>query len=332
MNYFLLYTDCILVKGIKESLIIDLQRHQVIPIPNLLYEILNVNLYDNKVNAVKKIFNSEYDLGIDKYFNYLVKEEIGFYTDTPKAFPKINLKFELPFHVYSSIINLDNTTNFNLKDVLGELLSLGCQIIELRINNKIEINYLKTTLNCIKSSRLKSFEIIIKNSDYYSEYELIELVDFDLRISITALSSIGISNINERLFFSTDTMYDLSTTKYSSELFVLNMKFFTEAQKYNTALNKKVCIDSFGNIKNHISHDTVFGNINQVSITKVISKNNFTEKWKINNDHIEVCKDCQYRYICFDDSDIIENNGKYKKKETCSFNPYTNLWENSISN
>ena len=59
---------------------------------------------------------------------------------------------------------------------------------------------------------------------------------------------------------------------------------------------------------------------------EVVSKRNFQEKWFISNDNIVKCCDCQFRYSCVSNSDILTKKGKYYKKSTCKFNPSTNEW------
>jgi radical SAM protein with 4Fe4S-binding SPASM domain len=102
---------------------------------------------------------------------------------------------------------------------------------------------------------------------------------------------------------------------------------FAEAQKHNIGLNRKVCIDYAGNIKNYLSHRKIFGNVRKDLIKEIIEKPDFREKWFYSNDQLEVCKDCQYRYACLSNSDIKSCNNRYYKVDMCDFNPGDNSWK-----
>ena len=45
-------------------------------------------------------------------------------------------------------------------------------------------------------------------------------------------------------------------------------------------------------------------------------------------DNIEICKDCEFRYLCFNcpEYNYIKTNDLYKKNPSCSYNPYSGKW------
>lgn len=65
------------------------------------------------------------------------------------------------------------------------------------------------------------------------------------------------------------------------------------------------------------------GNIN--NLHKVNLSDLETEYWTIKKDDIDICKDCEFRYICSDCRVQVEH--KYARPNTCIYNPYTNKWE-----
>ena len=49
---------------------------------------------------------------------------------------------------------------------------------------------------------------------------------------------------------------------------------------------------------------------------------------KIKKDDIDVCKDCEFRYICTDCRSIIKDlNYRYSQPVKCKYNPYLGKWE-----
>ena len=106
----------------------------------------------------------------------------------------------------------------------------------------------------------------------------------------------------------------------------LSLQRRSEANNFNLALNRKICVDSNGRIKNYIGHERIFGNIEINSLRSIVELEDFQYIWNVNNDMIEVCKDCQFRYICPDNSNILIKDNKFYKLQTCNFNPYKNKW------
>jgi SPASM domain peptide maturase of grasp-with-spasm system len=110
----------------------------------------------------------------------------------------------------------------------------------------------------------------------------------------------------------------------SSKYFSTNLQHFTEAQKHNTCLNRKISIDVNGEIKNCPSMAKSFGNIKDTTLAEAIEKPGFKDLWEINKDKVHVCKDCEFRYICTDCRAYLENpEDIYSKPLKCGYNPYT---------
>jgi len=104
--------------------------------------------------------------------------------------------------------------------------------------------------------------------------------------------------------------------------FALNILSFTEAQQHNIGLNRKVCIDAQGNIKNYVSHQKSFGHIDHTDLKSLITTQEFQEKWHISNDQIHQCQDCQYRYVCLSNTDLEKKEDIWHKKNYCDFSRY----------
>ena len=93
----------------------------------------------------------------------------------------------------------------------------------------------------------------------------------------------------------------------------------------NTCLNKKLSITKEGLIKNCPSLSKSYGNVNNTSLEKVVNKKSFKYLWEINKDQINVCKDCEFRYICSDCRAFLNHDNDKPKK--CNYNPYTMAYE-----
>ncbi len=336
-RFFNLYSNCIPVKGSEESIIVDLQNTEHINVPNLLLDVLK-KTSTHTVNEIKNFFNNDLNEGIDNYFNYLVDIDYGFFLENVESFPELNLEWYSPFKVNSAILEISEDCKYDFNAAIKELSSLACFNIQIRINNPDVDNVLSGILDATRKSRIRNVEIFLPES-LYEVHHLKYLDDIENRIKTLVIHSVKDEiltkdlyenskyYIDNKLIFTTRIINSSSNDNIKKENFIINMEFFTEAQHHNVALNRKVCIDNEGNFKNYLSHKETLGNFNKTSITKLIDNKDFTRKWFVNNDNIDICKDCQFRYICFDNSDIEFNGSSWRKLNQCPFDPHTNKWE-----
>ena len=71
-----------------------------------------------------------------------------------------------------------------------------------------------------------------------------------------------------------------------------------------------------------------YGNIREVSLKKALNRIGFKEYWKISKNQIEICKQCEFRYVCSDCRAYVDQPGSiYSKPLKCGYDPYSNKWE-----
>ncbi|MEG1485622.1 MAG: SPASM domain-containing protein, partial [Bacteroidales bacterium] len=113
----------------------------------------------------------------------------------------------------------------------------------------------------------------------------------------------------------------------SKEYFSTNLNMYLESQFYNNCLNSKISISTKGSIKNCPSMQHEYGNIYSDDLLQVLKNTDLQSFWTITKDNVEICKDCEFRYVCLDCRAIInDTNNKFSKPKNCSYNPYTCSW------
>lgn len=113
----------------------------------------------------------------------------------------------------------------------------------------------------------------------------------------------------------------------SPTFFNPSLSFISESKNCNSCLNKKVAIDENGLVKNCLSQKESYGFINEINLAKLLKNEQFKSFGNINKDTIEVCKDCEFRYICSDCRINTENSKNIlSKPKYCNYDPYTNTW------
>jgi SPASM domain peptide maturase of grasp-with-spasm system len=336
-----LFANCIPVKGFNRAILYDLQRAEYDLIPIGLYEIL-IKCGKTTVDEIKKLYKNKYDDIIDEYFSFLEENEYIFFTDTPQYFPKMDLRWEEPFKITNAIIDIDELSpKLPWENIIEEFEKLGSKHIQIRSFSDRPLSFFEDILQKCEDKRVVSVELIIK---YQSEFDKKLLFDFCQQyprvFSIYAHSA----PVTETLHLSEQSMGHIFFLKdaitssnhcgiISPDYFTINIKTFTEAQKHNTCLNRKISIDTEGYIRNCPSMKEHYGNIKDTMLQQALEHPDFKKYWFINKDQIAVCKDCEFRYICTDCRAYIENpEDMYSKPLKCGYNPYTCEWEEWSTN
>lgn len=334
-EYFILFSNCIPVKGASRSIICDLQLSRYRTIPNLLVEILS-HSRNKTISEIKKLYNNQYDKGIDAFVKLLIDEEWGFYTDTPESFPELDLKWESPSLITNFIIDINKKSNFNYKKIIDQLNELRCEALQVRCFDEIDIQTFFNIAEIAKESCLINMEFILKYSMETTTEVLKKIMETNRRIRYFYIHS-SPEDKYEILPDNAGNIYYIKQVIDSDnhcgiihpDFFRVNIELFTEAQKHNTCLNKKLSLDTKGEIRICPSLKKSFGNIKDTPLKSLISNSEIKKMWGINKDQINTCKDCEFRYICTDCRAFLsDENNPLSKPLKCNYDPYTAQWIN----
>jgi SPASM domain peptide maturase of grasp-with-spasm system len=329
-THFKIYATCQIVEGNPHNMLYDIERMNFYELSDSYLQLLSMSKKMD-VAKIKRVFGNAQDELIDSIFNQFIGLDLGFYTTEPEEYPDIDLRWESPYMVTNAIIEINDLNSYNFKSVVTQLSDLGCFAVQLRALNFYSKKEWQHLIKAFKDTRINELSVLIPHSnnmllkDYYklleSEARLLRLMIYNAEEERIEKHSNKL--LNDRIvFFKKDIRKDHSEI-IKEERFTPTIGLFTEAQQHNAGLNRKVCIDKDGEIKNYLNHVRSFGNVNKTRIEKVIHAKHFQKKWFIPNDRIEVCKTCVYRYACVSNSDIVLKNKRYHKLEACSLHSST---------
>lgn len=338
---FILFADCIPVKGFNRSIICDTLNNNYHFIPNGLYDILE-EFNGKKIEEVKSNFEDEYNQIIDEYFDFLIDNNLIFFNSNPNLFPKISNEWNSPSLITNIIIDYDQIIH-DFNALVPQFESLKCSYVQLRFFKSISIDYINSILEILEKeeSRIVSIDFMLP---YYKDLnleELNKLLSKNSRVHSLILYNSpydkSFEPLRQKMGYIMMVCRNIVNEKHcgiiNDEYFYSNIKLFSESQHHNTCLNKKIAIDKNGNIKNCPSMSENFGNIKDTSLSEALNKNNFKKYWNITKDQIEICKDCEFRHICTDCRAYIEEpDNQYSKPLKCGYNPYTNEWSEWSTN
>ena len=111
--------------------------------------------------------------------------------------------------------------------------------------------------------------------------------------------------------------------------FIADRDIYDKSKRGNSCWFGKASITSNGDVIPCIfARDQVVGNVLKNSLKDIVLGEKMQRLWLLSHDSVEVCKDCEYRYICGDCRPWAYGftgniNAKYPK---CTYNPYTGEW------
>ncbi len=319
-NYFHLFSDCLAVKGYKQTTLTDYNMNNYIFIPNELTDII-IKLNKSDIKTVKAKFNNEFDTEIDMFCENLIKKKIAFYSHTRLNFPSLNKVWAAPYKITNTLIELDSKINYEtlpclVTDCLGIIIKEYChntiKVINL-ITEKVKNNTFQIFIYC------KTDEVNLKLiSNTFTKLSHIHILNTNKN---------NIKNINGVVI-----VYSKNNNTINKDDFIINIPLFTESQKHNTYFNRKLYIGTNGEIKNVPLAPDIFGNINALEKTEeiltIIDSSEFQKYWYIHKGLIDVCKQCEFRHMCVDNRVPIKRTEKEWYFETeCNYNPYIAKWQ-----
>lgn len=356
-HYFTLFACCIAVKGARRSLICDIQRGGMDFIPNDLYDLLQNECKQLTYSEILAQFEAEDRETVQEYFDFLIAKEYGFWCESLEEmalFPPIEMVWDAPAHITNAIIDVAAHSQHDFANIFEQLENLGCKDIQIRFFCEKELSFLAEIGEILENRRIKSCDIIWKykadlplvcedtdkgggssvvaaeDTDNGSEY--ISLLQKYYRFShITVHSAPFEKRISADLDATTAVVFTQQKITDATHCgvihpayFVLNIETFTEAHLHNTCLNRKLSIDANGDICNCPTLPQRFGNVVDTPLATATKQADFQTKWHIHKDQIEVCKDCEFRYICTDCRAFVA--GEFDKPAKCGYNPYIAKW------
>jgi SPASM domain peptide maturase of grasp-with-spasm system len=331
---FKLYANCLPVKGARRSTICDLQKQRMRLIPNDLFYILT-DLEGLTTTEIKRRFNGSCDQVIDDYFAMLTEDAYGFWCDEPERFPKLDLSWQRPEKITNAIIDVDHSSKHDYASLLSQLDELGCQSVQIRAYDELTLADLEEILTHCQNYRLRHLDLVIKFQPELTAENLSALcIDYQIISGIIVHSSPQKSRVRVDPFSIVIDYYTFPVTTsscgvVSPRFFTLTIEHFTEAQNFNTCLNRKIGIAADGEIKACPAMGHSFGNACSTKLKSVVNDPQLVQIGSVTKDQVAVCRDCEFRYVCTDCRAFTQDAADpYSKPAKCTYDPYTATWAN----
>lgn len=320
MIYYKKFASCISVKGSCSSAVYDLDRKDVWSIDNFTYEILKNNIISEELFDVLSQDVRRDLLGKEIIFPCRL-DEVG-------MFPDIVERRVSPLQIQSCIVDIDPSSMIDINRLANQLDELGCRSLQIRFSSTIDHSRVEWILKVLKGKNIRSIELVVSfcGVDYV---ELINNYKIITSVSVYGAPQIGISKCNGSKIITTTESYNgvEQCGIVEPNYFVCNREMFFESLRCNSCLEKKISISRQGEIKNCPSCIKSYGNIRDTNLKLVLENQDFNRVWSITKDQIDVCKDCEFRFMCTDCRVFIKDpNNIYSQPSKCNYNPYIAKW------
>lgn len=331
-KYFILYQDCFIVKGAKNILMCDLYRNKV------------MNITDIYSFFKKEKFILNDSTIYTEVIEVLIVEEFGYLSDNIDNIDVKKIVWNTPNLINEVIIEHSRLDNFDLKEIYSTIDSIGTVFLQIRF---LEFSFekLKKIMAILIVSGIKTIEILIPYFENILNNKIIAFLRKQKRVQIIYFYNAPFNKSiqdDKNLFNIIYYKKNLTNVKYcgiiEEDYFLTDLKNFSKSKKTNNCLKDKLFISDKGEIKNCPSMENTKLNVKGLTLEDLIRSMGLDKYRNITKDHIEVCKDCEFRYMCTDcrayteRTHINEDGLDVSKPLKCGYNPYIGEWSEWSTN
>ncbi len=335
----MLYACCLPVRGARRSVICDLQRARVLPVPNSLYELFDRRGCISLTLLRRNIDDAGTRQVLDEYIAFLLREDLAFLCTEADAphFPRLSQEWHYPAMISNCIIDARDSVAHINANLLDQLAALGCNHIQFRFFEPVDPLWLEELLFLVGQGQVKSVSLLLKAlPDGRFSAWVPQVMEKHIKIQTMILHGCSAEvaaactrqQQGRRVTATTTVLSALHCGVISTAYFSPNIPTFTEALHFNSCLNRKLGIDAAGYIRSCPSMPETFGHISDTPLAEVVDEPAFQRYWTVTKDEVAVCRDCEFRYICTDCRAYVGEPGNDRSKPLkCGYDPYTATWE-----
>ncbi|MDB2439280.1 grasp-with-spasm system SPASM domain peptide maturase [Hellea sp.] len=335
--------SCELVIGIAFSALYDLDRFRLVRFESafvpIAEEMKNGGLSLKDLEGLKPIIREK----VEEFVDRLLIEDM-LYVDNDlhnPPFKTVSDAWDPPNEIINCIIDVAEKVP-DWDELVSQLEELKCEALQIRCySNRIDLDAAASILRTFHGSSVSHVELILKSSNDIDEGRLRKLFDdFPALVSVMIHSS----DRNAQLELTSDDLpiqrvliWQKKPLLSEKQCGVVNEnmmdrpspKLCGEKKNFQGCLNRKVSIRSDGQMCNCPSLKKNYGT-NLSQLADVVRSKSFQEVWHIKNDMLDVCKNCEFRYVCTGCRAYLESPTSLKKPAKCRYDPTSGTWEEAL--
>ncbi|AEA45979.1 grasp-with-spasm system SPASM domain peptide maturase [Fluviicola taffensis] len=328
VDFLILFEDCKVVNGYFHSLIYDLSRPSNSNKIPLSLALILPEFKENSIEEVLKKYPKESEV-ISEYIEFIVSNEFGIIGDEHL---KNHLKpmegiVDQPEVIENSIIQITNSNFAAAVDFIQDLKSKLCSRLELRIED-LDIDKFEKICKLFHDSIIKTVSLYSKFISESDNTKLEAIINNEDRIIEHFVYSAPFIKQNNKTNYRIESVdFTLDCGNIEQENFSINRESFFTNEAYNSCLYKKLSLNFQGKVCNCPSVQESKLQVDISNTDSFLKSSEYTFLAEMNKDEIEVCRDCEYRYMCLDCRVFTDSSSrKNARPSKCNYNPYIAKW------
>lgn len=342
-KFIFLYSDCMPVEGHAASAIYDLTRGLISTFPSAYHSFFEL-FRTRRIREILAELAPDERANFADFLDFLLGHEYITVVDDAASFPPISTSWDAPQRIQDAIIDV-REQHHDYRKIIEDLDALGCQHLQVRSYSKLfGLADLVELARLCHGTSIQTVEAVLawdpsrSDDDYVSvvsenrilaslvihsaDEERRITVDYGARGRAAALVTIEIQMTVKTL----ESRLDCGCIT-KRQLLSPTTPTFNELLHFNGCLNRKISIDESGRVRNCPATEGTFGDHQKVSLSDVVSHEEFRRVWAVRNDDVQVCRDCPYRYACTGCRALLEDpDAEDGKPLKCGYDPYSDTW------
>lgn len=338
---FRLYATCKLVEGGAYSAIYDLDRHLLFRFDSAYFGLFSLAASERGLSLADfEALDPEARARAEDAIEFLKVREVGRYMDPVSSALLVSMSeaWDSPHSIINAIIDVDSTEP-DWPGVLSALDDLNCRGLQVRgFSSLLGVDEVRAALERLNGTRISRVDFVVKWQPAWDGIDWAGLFQDYRNLQAVRLHSAPRSQeingefapslIGRVVVFETRpiTGADHCGAISRGTFGIPSTGLYTELKSFNGCLNRKVSIRADGEICNCPSMRATFGK-DVGRLRDIVTSQEFQRPWRLGKDKLEVCRGCEFRYVCTDCRAYLESDISRGKPARCSYDPVTGSWE-----
>lgn len=322
--YIYIYPNVKFVKGYKRNLIYDLYKGEYYSISDSYYCFFKDKPLEINIHHQKYLYKGK---NITGFIKFVIDRNLGILSKVKLFFNEIDLNLSLPNYIYNIQIEISSIM-FDIRIFFNVIEELGVQNIDFFLLDDFNKKAIESYLRLLSNTKIRSIRIVLYEK--INENYLKKLIDLNAKIIIVEIyNSTDYKSYNYR---GTDIIEYNYFHKKDLVFQRPNILLYSESIKFNTYFYKYLFVSGQGEVKMNPYSINDFILIDTIKDYHILEEFILTDKYNpyktIHKDMIDICKDCEFRYLCVDCREPIQKNETlWCYKSECDYNPYIVKWK-----
>jgi SPASM domain peptide maturase of grasp-with-spasm system len=319
--------DCFVVRGHLRSAIYDTRRQA--------YSLID-NVHADELKDFEGCGETEVRTQMNPdLLRFVLEQEFAFFWPSGLIgyFSDISMDFFHPAPLSNAILE---GRGLHVLDRIHMLLKTGCRYFAILLREPVSLRTLDEYLSGAAFETVPTLELYLEQLDDARSGDIREFIRRH-----PFIASVNIHNAPANRFF-IENQVPVAVSRgplerprpvISPDVFFVNLQLLIESRHHNPYFHRKIYIGPEGDIRNAPEDSRIFGNIRDIAdarqIAGIVEHSDFRRYWDIPKDNIDVCRDCEFRYMCTDARvPSGRPDGSWFFPTECAYNPYICKWEN----